>query len=75
MSRHGRFQVDAQQELVGKALKLRQERLKQERIEMQYLQQEAQTTDEVDADHHRNLSEKIMLSMTAKARIDMSVNG
>ncbi len=74
MNKYGRFQIDAQQELVSKALKLRQERLKQERIEMQYLQQEAQETGEVDADHHRNLSEKIMLSMTAKARIDMTVN-
>jgi len=74
MNKYGRFQVDAQQELLNKALQLRQERLKQERIEMQYLQQEAQNAGEADVEHHRNLSEKIMLSMTAKARIDMTVN-
>jgi len=74
MNKYGRFQIDAQQELVSKALQLRQERLKQERIEMQYLQQEAQETGETDVVHHQNLSEKIMLSMTAKARIDMTVS-
>jgi len=74
MTKFGRLNVDVQEELVSKALRLRQERLQQERIEMQYLQQEAQTSGDNDPEHNNSLNEKIMLSMTAKARIDRAVS-
>lgn len=74
MTKFGRLNVDVQEELIGKALRLRQDRLQQERIEMQYLQQEAQTSGDIDPEHHNSLNEKIMLSMTAKARIDTAVS-
>lgn len=74
MTKIGRLRVDIQQELISKALRLRQERLKQERIEMQYLQQEAHTSGIHDPEHDTRLNEKIMLSMTAKARIDNAVS-
>ena len=73
MTKVGRLRVDAQEELISKALKLRRDRLQQERIEMQYLQHEAQTSGHDDPEHHNRLNEKIMLSMAAKARIDMAV--
>lgn len=73
MTKIGRLRIDVQQELIGKALQLRQERLKQERIEMQYLQQESQSSGIKDIDHNTRLNEKIMLSMTAKARLDNAV--
>jgi DNA primase len=74
MTKFGRLNVDIQEELINKALKLRQDRLQQERIEMQYLQQEAQASGNTDPQHHNSLNEKIMLSMTAKARIDTAVS-
>jgi hypothetical protein len=72
MNKYGGMQVDIQQELVKKALQLRQERLKQERTELQYLQQEAESTGEGDATYFGQLSEKLMLSIHAKARLDKS---
>ena len=66
--------IDARQELVGRALQLRLERLEQERVEMQYLQEEAQAGGERDQAHHHRLNRKIVLSMRAKARIDLAVS-
>ena len=65
---------DARQELVGRALQLRLERLEQERVEMQYLQEEAQAGGEQDQAHHHRLNRKIILSIKAKARIDWAVS-
>ena len=70
----GRPDMDVQQELVGRALQLRLERLEQERVEMQYLQEEAQSDGARDHVHHRRLNQKITLSMRAKARIDLAVS-
>jgi len=72
--RRGRAR-DLRQELVVRALQLRLERLEQERIEMQYLQEEAQTGGDRDDVHHKLLNQKILLSMRAKARIDLEVSG
>ncbi len=66
---------DLRQELVVRALQLRLARLEQERIEMQYLQEEAQTGAGQDDVHHKLLNQKILLSMRAKARIDLEVSG
>lgn len=70
----GKPDADVQQELVGRALQLRLERLEQERVEMQYLQEEAQSGDDQDHVHHHLLNRKIVLSMRAKARIDVAVS-
>lgn len=59
--------------LIGRALQLRLQRLERERIEMQYLQEEAQTGADIDQQHRERLSQQIMLSMTAKARLDHEV--
>ena len=56
--------------LIGRALQLRLQRLERERIEMQYLQEEAQTGADIDQQHCERLNQQIMLSMTAKARLD-----
>ncbi len=64
---------DLQGELINRALRLRLERLEQERVEMQYLQEEASADAEGDQAQRDLLSQKIMLSMTAKARLDMAV--
>ena len=66
--------MDVRQELVGRALQLRLERLEQERVEMQYLQEEAQAGGEQDQAHHHRLNRKIILSIKAKARIDWAVS-
>ena len=63
-----------QQELVSRALQLRRERLEQERVEMQYLQEEAQSGGDMDDLHHARLHQKILLSIRAKARIDLEVS-
>ena len=74
-SRAKHFQgVDLQNELVNRALRLRLERLEQERVEMQYLQEEVNSTADQDQLHLDHLNQKIMLSMTAKARLDMAVS-
>jgi len=73
-SRGGRIQGDdLQNELINRALRLRLERLEQERVEMQYLQEEVSSTADLDHAHRDQLSQKIMLSMTAKARLDLAV--
>ncbi len=61
-------------ELVSRALQLRLARLENERIEMQYLQEEAQAQDDGDQWQRDQLSTKIMLSMRAKARINHAVS-
>lgn len=72
--RGGRIQgEDLQNELISRALRLRLERLEHERVEMQYLQEEANSAAAFDRAHRDQLSRKIMLSMTAKARLDMAV--
>jgi DNA primase len=65
----GRAGNSEDDELIGRALQLRLERLEQERIEMQYLQEEAQAGEIGEA-----LNAKIMLSMRAKALINQAVS-
>ncbi len=60
--------------LVSRALQLRLQRLDQERIEMQYLQEEAKTDADYDLQQSERLSQRIMLSMAAKARLDLEVS-
>ncbi|MDE2852993.1 MAG: DNA primase [Chloroflexota bacterium] len=60
-------------ELISRALQLRLSRLENERIEMQYLQEEAQTGGEQDPRQNDLLNVKIMLSMRAKARLNRAV--
>ena len=69
----GRPGMSMQDELVCRALHLRLERLENERVEMQYLQEEAQAGAESDLGQRELISAKIMLSMRAKARINVAV--
>ncbi len=66
---------DLLNELISRALQLRQQRLRDERVDMQYLQEEAQT----EADQQRQLDDRltieVKLSVLAKARIDLAVGG
>lgn len=62
-----------QDELIGRALQLRLERLENERVEMQYLQEEAQAGETSDQNQGDQLNAKIMLSVRAKARINRAV--
>ncbi len=61
-------------ELISRALQLRLARLEYERVEMQYLQEEAQTGGLGDPARSDQLKAKIMLSMRAKARINRAVS-
>ena len=61
-------------ELVVRALQLRLQRLDNERVEMQYLQEEAQNGAERDEQYNDQIRAKIMLSMRAKARINLAVS-
>ena len=61
-------------ELISRALELRLARLENERMEMQYLQEEAQAGGDGDQRHNEQLNAKIMLSMRAKARINRAVS-
>lgn len=63
-----------QNELIGRALQLRLERLENERVEMQYLQEEAQAGEGSDPSQGDRLNAKIMLSVRAKARINRAVD-
>ncbi len=72
--RGGRPGLNAQDELVCRALQLRLERLEYERIEMQYLQEEAQADSAADNRQRKLIGEEIMLSMRAKARINLAVS-
>ncbi len=60
-------------ELITQALQLRLARLEHERVELQYLQEETQTGAESDPGHSDQLNASIMLSMRAKARINLAV--
>ena len=60
-------------ELINRALQLRLTRLENERVELQYLQEEAQSGAEVDRQQAEHLNAKIMLSIKAKARINQAV--
>lgn len=62
------------EELISRALQLRLERLENERVEMQYLQEEAQAGGDSDQGQSDQLNAKIMLSMRAKARINRAVS-
>ena len=70
----GKRGYSLQDELISRALQLREARLENERIEMQYLQEEAQTGRDSDRLQNDLLSSKIMLSMKAKARINTAVS-
>jgi len=61
-------------ELINRALQLRLTRLENERVELQYLQEEAQSSADVDQRQSEHLNAKIMLSMKAKARINQAVS-
>lgn len=61
-------------ELVVRALHLRLHRLDNERVEMQYLQEEAQTGSDLDEQYSDQIRAKIMLSMRAKTRINVAVS-
>lgn len=61
-------------ELISRALQLRLTRLENERLELQYLQEEAQSGAEVNQQQTEQLNAKIMLSMRAKARINRAVS-
>ena len=69
----GRSGYGENDELIGRALQLRLERLEQERTEMQYLQEEAQAGEIGDQRQGEQLNAKIMLSMRAKALINQAV--
>lgn len=62
-----------QEELIVRALQLRLQRLDTERVEMQYLQEEAQNGAESDEQYNDEIRAKIMLSMRAKTRINVAV--
>lgn len=61
------------EELIVRALQLRLQRLDYERVEMQYLQEEAQNGLNRDEQYDEQIRAKIMLSMRAKARINVAV--
>ncbi len=61
-------------ELIHRALQLRLTRLDNERVELQYLQEEAQSSANVDQEQSEELNAKIMLSVKAKARINRAVS-
>jgi len=61
-------------ELIVRALQLRLQRLDNERVEMQYLQEETQNGSERDEQFSEQIRSKIMLSMRAKARINVAVS-
>ena len=55
---------------VNRALQLRLDRLERERVELQYLQEEAQNGADTDQQYDEELNRQIMLSMTAKGLLD-----
>ncbi|MCY4147235.1 MAG: DNA primase [Chloroflexi bacterium] len=64
---------DLLNELISRALQLRQERLTNERVDVQYMQEEAQTEAGMDRQLDDRLAIQVKLSALAKARIDMAV--
>ena len=73
-SRERRQNGSPQDELISRALQLRQERLRYERVDLQYLQEEAQQAGEADPARLQELGAQIRLSMQAKAAIDLAVS-
>ena len=73
-SQKARPGVTVKDELVNRALQLRLQRLDSERVEMQYLQEEAETASAGDDQFGDQIREKIILSMRAKARINLAVS-
>ena len=71
----GRLGKSERDELISRALQLRLARLENERVEMQYLQEEAQAGRDGDQRQNDQLDVQIMLSMRAKARINRAVSG
>ncbi len=63
-----------QDKLVVRALQLRRQRLDNERLEMQYLQEEAQVGSERDEQYCEQIGAKIRLTMRAKTEIDKAVS-
>ncbi len=78
ISRRGFSSQDEQDrlydELINSALQLRLARLENERVEMQYLQEEAQSATDSDPMHQSSLNSKILLSMQAKLRINLAAS-
>lgn len=72
--RGARTRVSSEDELVCRALQLRLERLENERVELQYLQEEAQANGSGSASESERISRSITLSMRAKARINRAVS-
>lgn len=70
----GRPRFNEHDEFVCRALQLRLERLEHERVELQYLQEEAQSGADGEQSHTDELTAKIMLSVRAKARINRAVS-
>ena len=66
---------DLLKELISRALQLRQERLTNERVDMQYLQEEAQIAVGLEQQLGDRLTTEVKLSVLAKARIDLAFGG
>ena len=69
-----RLVFSLEDEMINRALQLRLDRLENERVELQYLQEELGESREDDSQHLLQLNMKIMLSMRAKARINLAVS-
>ena len=64
------------QDLIRRALQLRRERLEYERVELQYLQESSAAVESDDGAQEPlqdQLNRRIMLSMTARARLDIAI--
>ena len=73
-SRKARPSFSLQDKLIVRALQLRRQRLDIERVEMQYLQEEAQSGTDRDARLIEQISARIRLTMRAKTEIDRAVS-
>lgn len=73
-SRKGMPGFSLQDKLIVRALQLRRRRLDIERVEMQYLQEEAQNGAELDRQFIEQIGAKITLTMRAKSEIDKAVS-
>ena len=69
-----RLVFSLEDEMINRALQLRLDRLENERVELQYLQEELGESREDDSQYLLQLNMKIMLSMRAKARINLAVS-
>ncbi len=68
-----RLVFSIEDDLLQRALQLRLARLDNERMELQYLQEEAQDGTETDEEHLQRINRSIMLSLQAKAKIDRAL--